>query len=120
MAKGGKAKSKSKTQICAVGDKDCLKPDGTVVWVFCEACQGWFHCVCVNVDSKKASDDDFIFVCKCCKPQKEKVSTPDFWVWPQADNFTIIAGVQFDETRTQEANRSNHGSTPGFFHGSHR
>ena len=74
MAKGGKGKGKgSKVEICAVGDKDCLRPEGTVVWVFCDACDGWFHCVCVNVDGKKATDEDFIFICKCCKPRKEKV-----------------------------------------------
>lgn len=73
MAKGGKSKSKgSRTQLCASGEKGCVKPDGTVVWVFCEACQQWYHCPCANVDSKKATDEDFIFVCKSCKPQKEK------------------------------------------------
>jgi len=73
MARGGKAKGKSsKTQLCASGEKGCVKPNGTVVWVFCEACEKWYHCPCANVDSKKATDDDFIFVCKSCKPQKEK------------------------------------------------
>ena len=72
MAKGGKAKGKF--ACCAIGEKDCQRPTGTVTWVFCEACEGWYHCVCVNVDSKKASDEDFIYICKFCKPQKEKVS----------------------------------------------
>ena len=67
-------KGKGRIQLCAVGEKSCDKPDGTVVWVFCDACEGWFHCPCVNVDSKKATDEDFIFVCKGCKPQKEKVT----------------------------------------------
>ena len=75
---GGKAKDKGSKACCAIGEKDCLRPKGTVVWVFCEACEGWYHCPCVNVDSKKATDEDFIFVCKLCKPQKEKVSLHEF------------------------------------------
>merc|ERR1712008_550547 len=51
---GGKAKDKGSKGCCAIGEKDCLRPKGTVVWVFCEACEGWYHCPCVNVDSKKA------------------------------------------------------------------
>ena len=69
MARGGK-----KTQLCALGEKGCLKPTGTVTWVFCESSEQWFHCPCVNVDSKKANDDDFIFICPALKPQKEKVN----------------------------------------------
>lgn len=66
MAKG------KKTQLCAQGETGCKKPSGTVTWVFCESCEQWYHCPCVSVDSKKANDDDFIFICKSCKPQKEK------------------------------------------------
>jgi hypothetical protein len=93
MARGGKAKGKSsKTQLCASGEKGCVKPNGTVVWVFCEACEKWYHCPCANVDSKKATDDDFIFVCKSCKPQKEKVKiTRDFVVGLRhASRFYIL------------------------------
>lgn len=69
---GGKSKGKSSRSLCAAGEKGCLNPDGTVVWVFCEACESWYHCICANVDEKKATDEDFIFICKVCKPVKEK------------------------------------------------
>ena len=61
MAKGGKSKGKSSK---------------TVDWVFCEACNGWFTFDKINLeeDIKKVSDEDFIFICKQCIPQKEKVS----------------------------------------------
>lgn len=74
MARGGRGKGggKSKTVLCASGEDGCVKPDGTVTWVFCEACTQWYHCPCASVDAKKAEDDDFIFICKGCKPQKEK------------------------------------------------
>ena len=70
MARGGG----KKYQYCALGEKGCLKPTGTVTWVFCESSEQWFHCICVGVDSKKANDEDFIFICPELKPLKEKVS----------------------------------------------
>ena len=76
MARGGG----KKYQYCALGEKGCLKPTGTVTWVFCESSEQWFHCPCVNVDSKKANDDDFIFICPSLKPQKEKVCKFDISV----------------------------------------
>jgi len=68
MARGGG----KKYQYCALGEKGCLKPTGTVTWVFCESSEQWFHCICVGVDSKKANDEDFIFICPELKPLKEK------------------------------------------------
>jgi elongation factor P hydroxylase len=92
MVRGGKGKAKSsKTTLCAAGEKGCVKPDGTVTWVFCEACTQWYHCPCANIDGKKANDEDFIFHCKSCKPAKEKVR-PDSRVLTQQ---TTHSGVLF-------------------------
>ncbi len=70
MAKG---KGKAKKSDCAIAPELCLYPKGTVTWVYCESCSGWYHCPCVKVDPKKANDEDFIFICDVCKPAKEKV-----------------------------------------------
>ena len=66
-----------KVDACAVGPKKCERPDDKRVdWVYCEGCpggRGWFHCPCVKVDGKRASEPDFIFHCEACKPLKIKV-----------------------------------------------
>ena len=74
MARGkGKAKASS---FCDIDRKKCLQPTGKEIsWVQCtQPCEKWFHCKCVQVDAKRASDDDFIFQCEDCKPTKIKVS----------------------------------------------
>ena len=91
MARGGG----KKYQYCALGEKGCLKPTGTVTWVFCESSEQWFHCICVGVDSKKANDEDFIFICPELKPLKEKVSNFEIWVilrycGPYDNNITLL------------------------------
>ena len=83
----GKAKGSGKTandkekdkdkkgDLCAIDPKKCLRPDDKRVdWVYCEGCSSWFHCPCVKVNGKRASEADFIFHCEICTPQKIKVS----------------------------------------------
>ena len=68
------SKNKKDVDACAVGPKKCERPDDKRVdWVYCEGCSSWFHCPCVKVDGKRASDSDFIFHCEPCKPIKIKV-----------------------------------------------
>ncbi len=33
-------------------------------WISCDHCEQWFHCVCVNISSKRAQNMDFL--CKVC------------------------------------------------------
>ena len=77
MAKGGKSKGKSSK---------------TVDWVFCEACDGWFTFDKVNlsVDIKKVSDEDFIFICKKCCPQKEEVRFSLLKFLGRQNNFAML------------------------------
>ena len=71
MARGKGTKASAR---CDIDPSKCLEPTGkNIGWVFCEACSGWFHCKCVQVDAKRASDDDFIFHCQECQPIKKKV-----------------------------------------------
>ena len=87
MMARGKAKGSGKTandkekdkdkkgDLCAIDPKKCLRPDDKRVdWVYCEGCSSWFHCPCVKVNGKRASEADFIFHCEICTPQKIKVS----------------------------------------------
>ena len=61
-------KKVKKSLLCASGPKGCLNPEGLeIVWVFCETCEKWYHCQCVNVDTEKASDEKFEFQCKGCE-----------------------------------------------------
>ena len=61
-------KKVKKSLLCASGPKGCLNPEGLeIVWVFCESCEKWYHCQCVNVDKEKASDEKFEFQCKGCE-----------------------------------------------------
>ena len=61
-------KKVKKSLLCASGPKGCLNPEGLeIVWVFCETCEKWYHCQCVNVDKEKASDEKFEFQCKGCE-----------------------------------------------------
>ena len=88
MARGkgkgsGKAASEKdkdkKVDACAVGPVRCERPDDKRVdWVYCEGCSSWFHCPCVKVDGKRASEPDFIFHCEPCKPIKIKVNKLKF------------------------------------------
>ena len=64
-----KEKDKDKKgDLCAIDPKKCLRPDDKRVdWVYCEGCSSWFHCPCVKVNGKRASEADFIFHCEICK-----------------------------------------------------
>ena len=61
-------------QFCAVGPNSCciVGVQNTVVWVFCESCNQWFHCPCIGLSGQKAQEEDFIFLCKKCQPRKER------------------------------------------------
>lgn len=66
---------KQEIQNCASGENNCVNPDeGIVDWVFCEPCQQWYHCQCENIDGEIAKEKDFVFVCKACEIQKQKVN----------------------------------------------
>ncbi|CAF3754583.1 unnamed protein product [Rotaria sordida] len=50
---------------CAVDGGTCLKPSGSSIkWVCCDACERWFHLVCVGLTSVKKKEE---FKCARCK-----------------------------------------------------
>ncbi|CAM4747121.1 unnamed protein product [Rotaria magnacalcarata] len=50
---------------CAVDNGACLKPSGSSIkWVCCDACERWFHLVCVGLTSVKKKEE---FKCNQCK-----------------------------------------------------
>jgi len=50
---------------CAVDRGMCLKPSGSSIkWVCCDACERWFHLVCVGLTSVKKKEE---FKCTTCK-----------------------------------------------------
>ncbi|CAF2865409.1 unnamed protein product [Rotaria sp. Silwood2] len=50
---------------CAVDGGACLKPSGSSIkWVCCDACERWFHLVCVGLTSVKKKEE---FKCARCK-----------------------------------------------------
>merc|ERR1712061_521639 len=70
-AANDKEKDKDKKVDACACPKKCVKD--RVDCVYCEGCSSWFHCPCVKVDRKRASDPDFIFHCEfTCKPLKIK------------------------------------------------
>ena len=74
------------SSFCDIDREKCLEPTGkNIGWVFCEACSGWFHCKCVKVDAKRASEDDFIFHCEVCQPIKKKVGKPEFQITSRSE-----------------------------------
>ena len=58
-----------------LGKEGCMIPNGSATWVLCENCQGWYHCLCVKVDSTIASEKTFIFVCKKCSTKANEISS---------------------------------------------
>ncbi|CAF1364311.1 unnamed protein product [Adineta steineri] len=65
---------------CAVDNGACLKPSGSSIkWVCCDACERWFHLVCVGLTSVKKKEE---FKCTRCKQSasiptvSSSISTP--------------------------------------------
>jgi len=64
---------------CAVDSGNCLKPSGSSIkWVCCDACERWFHLVCVGLTSVKKKEE---FKCARCKQSSvstvsSSISTP--------------------------------------------
>jgi len=56
---------------CAMDDGQCLKPSGSSIkWVCCDACERWFHLVCVGLTSVKKKEE---FKCQRCKQTSTSV-----------------------------------------------
>ncbi|XP_054168753.1 lysine-specific demethylase 5C-like isoform X2 [Oppia nitens] len=66
---GKKGKSDDSDELCEMKDK-CLKPNvAQVDWVQCEGqCQGWYHQLCIGIESPDQIEALEKFFCINCKP----------------------------------------------------
>ena len=71
----------TKVSFCAIGINDCILEtisEEIVDWVFCESCEKWFHCPCVNVDSNLAKHEDYEFLCNPCTTKQNVENDIEF------------------------------------------
>ena len=53
----------------------CRRPTGTVTWIGCDTCQGWFHYVCVGMTKARVPEKNY--ECRVCREARETRETQD-------------------------------------------